>query len=88
MEDSNHSDKLEHLLATRKTGDESFKLANEITGIALLEFWQWSVSDLASNATRGRLAEFIIASALGLATGSAPNGTPLISSRPPRYGLR
>jgi hypothetical protein len=34
-------------------------------GFSLLEFWQWSVSDLVSNATRGRLAEFLVAQALG-----------------------
>jgi hypothetical protein len=32
----------------------------------LLDFWQWSVSDLVSNITRGRLAEFIVATALGV----------------------
>lgn len=30
-----------------------------------LEFWQWSASDLVSNATRGVLAEYIVALALG-----------------------
>jgi hypothetical protein len=30
----------------------------------LLEFWQWSASDLVDNTTRGILAEFIVASAL------------------------
>jgi hypothetical protein len=29
-----------------------------------LDFWRWNSSDLLSNATRGRLAEFIVASAL------------------------
>jgi hypothetical protein len=55
--------------ATRKTGKEAFcsdgKIRPELT---VLQFWQWSVSDLVSNATRGRLAEFIIASALGIAS--------------------
>ena len=32
----------------------------------LLDFWQWSTSDLVSNVTRGRLAEFIVATALGI----------------------
>lgn len=35
----------------------------------LLDFWRWSASDLVSNATRGILAEFIVAQALGLETG-------------------
>jgi hypothetical protein len=32
----------------------------------LVDFWKWSVSDLISNATRGRLAEFIVATAVGV----------------------
>ena len=32
----------------------------------LHDFWQWSVSDILSNATRGRLAEFIVGTAIGL----------------------
>lgn len=35
----------------------------------LLDFWRWSCSDLISNATRGILAEYIIAQALGVAKG-------------------
>jgi hypothetical protein len=34
----------------------------------LVEFWRWSVSDLVSNATRGVLAEFLVAKALGIPT--------------------
>lgn len=30
---------------------------------SLLDFWRWSVSDILSNATRGRFAEFIVATA-------------------------
>jgi hypothetical protein len=52
----------------RKTGDEVF------TGfgkgkLILKDFWQWSSSDLVSNATRGILAEFLVAHALGLNKG-------------------
>jgi len=35
-------------------------------GATLLDFWIWSASDLVSNTTRGILAEFIVASALGI----------------------
>ncbi|MBM3289689.1 MAG: hypothetical protein FJY92_06015 [Candidatus Hydrogenedentes bacterium] len=35
-------------------------------GYTLLDFWQWSASDLLSNAQRGILAEFIIARAIGI----------------------
>ena len=37
--------------------------------LTLLDFWSWSASDLVSNATRGRLAEFIVANALGVESG-------------------
>jgi len=45
-----------------KTGDEQL-LGTEKT---LMDFWRWIGSDLASNATRGLLAEFIVASALNI----------------------
>ena len=57
------------LPAKRKTGTELFHTSARPTSVTLAEFWQWSASDLVSNATRGRLAEFIIASALGVASG-------------------
>lgn len=47
-----------------KTGDEPLTLNGRRTGIKLIDFWQWSVSDIVSNATRGRFAEFIVATAL------------------------
>jgi hypothetical protein len=43
-----------------KTGNEPIS----DTGKTLLDFWKWNGSDLVSNATRGRLAEFIVAIAL------------------------
>lgn len=62
-------DYLDHHPPSRKTGQERFRCDGECVGPTLLDFWQWSVSDLVSNATRGILAEFIVASALGVATG-------------------
>ena len=53
---------LEKRPVTLKTGNE--KLSE--TGKTLLDFWRWNGSDLASNATRGVFAEFIVASALGI----------------------
>jgi len=53
---------LEKRPVTLKTGDEHLSG----TGKTLLDFWRWNGSDLASNATRGLLAEFIVASALGI----------------------
>ena len=35
----------------------------------MIEFWQWSASDLITNTSRGVLAEFIVAKALGVANG-------------------
>ena len=49
-----------------KNGNEELSF-NEINiGFSLLDFWKWSVSDLMSNATRGRLAEFIVGTSVGL----------------------
>lgn len=52
--------------ANRKTGDEVFFGSKKFSGLTLKDFWQWSTSDLVSNATRGILAEYLVASALGL----------------------
>lgn len=49
----------------RKSGSEPFHDGGQPVGGTLLEFWQWSTSDLVSNATRGVLAEYIVALALG-----------------------
>lgn len=49
------------------------KIGNEVlsdNGVSmkytLLDFWRWSVSDILSNATRGRFAEFIVGTAVGM----------------------
>jgi len=52
--------------AQRRTGDERFIGESQCAGLTLGDFWRWSSSDLVSNATRGVLAEFLVASALGL----------------------
>ena len=54
------------ILPTRKSGDECF-FANSGEAVASLkEFWQWAYSDLLGNAERGAVAEFIVATALGV----------------------
>ncbi|MGD1083826.1 MAG: hypothetical protein ABSA47_03640 [Verrucomicrobiota bacterium] len=54
---------------TPKTGREKLHAdKTPVEGFTLQDFWAWSVSDLVSNATRGRLAEFIVATALGIET--------------------
>ena len=57
---------LSPIKAKRKTGEEVFTGLGKGKLLTLKDFWQWSSSDLLSNATRGILAEFLVASALGL----------------------
>ena len=69
----------------RRTGSEEFHLDGVGTKSTLFDIWQWSCSDLRSNATRGRLAEYIVAMAIKAAAGDRrewvsfdlthPNGT-------------
>jgi hypothetical protein len=59
---------------TVKTGDECFHSIGASLGYTLLDFWRWSASDLVSNATRGRLAEFIVAKALGISVNAVRDG--------------
>ena len=56
-----------------KTGQEEIHADGEGLGSNLLSFWRWSTSDLVSNVTRGRLAEFIVAKALGISTDGVGN---------------
>lgn len=51
-----------------KTGCERFRAGDKDLDFGLYDFWRWSMSDLVSNATRGRLAEFIVAKALSIST--------------------
>jgi hypothetical protein len=67
------SGELGPLRAPRRTGRERFHRGGEPLGFALADFWAWSVSDLVSNATRGRLAEYLVARALGLSTAGVRN---------------
>jgi hypothetical protein len=60
-------DGLPYLQVLRKTGNEVFKRNGEDMPIRLLDFWRWSASDIIGNAQRGILAEYIVASALGIA---------------------
>jgi hypothetical protein len=60
-------DALDYIPVIRKTGNEMFKSNGQQTGITLLDFWKWSASDLIGNAQSGILAEYIVATALGVA---------------------
>jgi hypothetical protein len=57
------------LIVNRKKGSEPIRVGQTVLGFDLLSFWQWSASDLVSNALPGRLAEFLVAQALGIADG-------------------
>lgn len=50
-----------------KCGSECFLVRIEPAGFTLLDYWQWSGSDLLSNTQRGVIAEFLVAKALGVA---------------------
>ena len=50
-------------IATRKTGGERFRDGERELSFDVLSFWRWSASDLLSNATRGIVAEFLVAQA-------------------------
>lgn len=52
--------------AKPKIGNEVISENGVNTKYTLLDFWRWSVSDILSNATRGRFAEFIVGAAVQL----------------------
>lgn len=47
------------------SGSEPFRYSEKPLGLTLADFWRWSESDLLNSLTRTRLAEFIVATALG-----------------------
>ena len=57
---------LKQIKATPKTGKELISDNGLNTKYSLLDFWRWSVSDILSNSTRGRFAEFIVGTAIDL----------------------
>lgn len=54
------------IVPARKAGSESFSAAGVPIGFQLSDFWGWNTSDFVDNTTRGRLAEFVVATALGI----------------------
>ena len=64
---ANKNTDLDKITTSPKSGAEKFREGGKEL-YTLKEFWIWSVSDLVSNATRGRLAEFIVAKALNIST--------------------
>ena len=61
-----NEDGLPAIEKTVKTGNEKFIFKDKTLDIQLNDFWKWATSDLVNNSTRGILAEFIIAKALGI----------------------
>lgn len=57
---------LDRIQTTIKSGQERLTLNEKPLDFSLLDFWRWSVSDILSNATRGRFAEFIVATATNI----------------------
>lgn len=57
--------KLGAIDVVRKSGDEPFIGSGSSVGKSVLDFWQWSTSDLVGNAMRGVLAEYLVAVAVG-----------------------
>ncbi|HEY1013853.1 MAG TPA: hypothetical protein VGE07_14175 [Herpetosiphonaceae bacterium] len=60
---------LDALPAQRKQGHEPFHASGLPIGPHLTNFWQWMGSDVVSNTMRGLLAEYLVATALGVADG-------------------
>lgn len=58
-----HPSLLARLLVEPKTGSEPF--AGVPTDATLLDFWRWYASDLLANGCRARIAEFVVAMAVG-----------------------
>lgn len=54
------------LPVARRTGDEPLHDAGRPRAACLIDFWRWAYSDLLHNVTRGVLAEYLVADALGL----------------------
>ena len=53
------------LTINRKTGEETFIVDGHPLPFKLIDFWQWSSSDLVGNALRGVMAEYIVTTAVG-----------------------
>ncbi len=58
----------------RLRGNERFSSRGSALKLTVLDFWAWSASDLRENTTRGILAEFIVAHAIGADTTGVRDG--------------
>lgn len=62
------TDPFPKLEITKKTGSERFHTGGSEVDFDVLDYWRWSSSDFVSNVTRGVLAEYIVARAVGVST--------------------
>ena len=62
-------DTLGQIVPRKLKGDQPLHEAGKSVGPSVLDYWRWSASNLLDNTARGILAEFIVASALGVAGG-------------------
>ena len=56
----------QYINLSKKTGEEHFYMGEEELDIKIINFWRWSQSDLISNSLRGILAEYLVATVLGV----------------------
>lgn len=56
------------IVQPRLSGSEPFSIGKKMLGVTMLDFWQWSGSNLMENTMRGVLAEFIVAQGIGAST--------------------
>ena len=58
------------IIPTKLPPDRPFVGGEEtsLSGVAILEYWQWAYSGIVGNTDRGNLAEFLVAKALDIAT--------------------
>jgi len=57
------------LQVEKRKGNEAFHRGGERCPFSVLDFWRWSSSDLLSNATRGIVAEYLVACDLEVTDG-------------------
>lgn len=64
----NNQESTNHFLPHKQflTGAEHFTFKGQKIGHSLLDYWSWSFSDIYNNIYRGIMAEYIVATALGI----------------------
>lgn len=72
--EDNMGNGLGRITVSRKTGEERFHDGATQTDFDMLDFWQWSASDLIGNTARGVLAEYLVAKSLGISTAGVREG--------------